>query len=50
MQFFSRVRELNSRKDAIYDELQNRIAGYEIRFVSFKELNKDEEKCSEKVF
>lgn len=35
---FSRVRELNSRKDAIYDELQNRIAGYGIRFVSFKEL------------
>lgn len=47
---FSRVRELNSRKDAIYDELQNRIAGYGIRFVSFKELNKDEESALKKYF
>ena len=47
---FSRVRELNSRKDAIYDELQNRIAGYGIRFVSFKELDKDEESALKKYF
>lgn len=47
---FSRVRELNSRKDAIYDELQNRIEGYGIRFVSFKELNKDEESALKKYF
>lgn len=46
----SRVRELNSRKDAIYDELQNRIAGYGIRFVSFKELGKDEESALKKYF
>ena len=47
---FSRVRELNSRKDAIYDELQNRIAEYGIRFVSFKDLDKDEENALKKYF
>ena len=46
----SRVRELNSRKDAIYDELQKRNAGYGIRFVSFKELDKDEESALKKYF
>lgn len=47
---FSRVRELNSRKDAIYDELQSRIAEYGIRFVSFKDLDKDEENALKKYF
>lgn len=47
---FSRVRELNSIKDAIYDELQSRIAEYGIRFVSFKDLDKDEENALKKYF
>lgn len=47
---FSRVRELNSRKDVIYDELQSRIAEYGIRFVSFKDLDKDEENALKKYF
>lgn len=47
---FSRVRELNSRKDAIYDELQSRIADYGIRFVSFKDLDRDEENALKKYF
>lgn len=47
---FSRVRELNSRKDAIYDELQSCIAEYGIRFVSFKDLDKDEENALKKYF